>query len=141
MGTIVAMRRGEIGIDVVREGVGGGSALRVAQERRIRVVEHVADRLGEEVVLRLEVRVEAAVGESGTSHDLCHSDALHTLASDCSGGFGEDAGAGPFLVVAVVPHRFPEVSTREVNGNTTISQRWPVCRNTLAIAGCPTCVK
>ena len=33
------------------------------------------------------------MGESGTSHDLCHSDALHTLAPDCSGGFGEDAGA------------------------------------------------
>ena len=43
IGTIIAMRRGEIGIDVVREGVGVGSALRVTQERRIRGVEHVAE--------------------------------------------------------------------------------------------------
>src|SRR4029450_4814249 len=132
MGTVVAMRRGEIGIDVVREGVGGGSALRVTQERRIRVVEHVADRFGEEVVLRLEVRVEAAVGESGTSHHLRHSDALCTLAPDCSGGFGEDAGACSLLVVVVVPHRFPEVFPTDVSDNTTISQLWPGCRYILA---------
>src|SRR5262245_368148 len=122
MGTIVAMRRGEIGIDVVREGVGGDSALGVTQERRIRGVEHVADRLAEEVVLRLEVRVEAAVGESGTSHYLRHSDALCPLASDCSGGFGEDAGACSLLVVVVVPHRFAEVFTMDVSDNTTPSQ-------------------
>src|SRR5215469_18849735 len=122
MGTIVTMRRGEIGIEVVREGVGGGSALRVTQERRIRGVEHVADRLGEEVVLRLEVRVEAAVGESGTSHHLRHSDALCTLALDCSGGFGQDAGACPFLVVVVVPHRLPEVFALHASDNTTTSQ-------------------
>src|SRR5262249_43395905 len=124
MGTIVAMRRGEIGIDVVREGVGGGSALGVTQERRIRGVKHVADRLGEEVVLRLEVRVKSAVGRSGPSHPLRHSDALCTLAPDCSGGFGEDAGACSLLVVVVVPHRFPEVFTTDVSDNTTTSQLW-----------------
>src|SRR5215813_6661727 len=141
MGTIVAMRRGEIGIEVVREGVGGGSALRVTQERRIRGVEHVADRLGEEVVLRLEVRVEAAVGESGTSHHLRHSDALCTLAPDCSGGFGEDAGACSLLVVVVVPHRFPELFTMDVSDNTTIRQLWSACRYTLAhFAGDSTCI-
>src|SRR5215468_1376683 len=126
------MRRGEIGIDVAREGVGGGSALRVMQERRIRGVEHVADRLGEEVVLRLEVRVEAAVGESGTSHHLRYSDALCTLAPDCSGGFGEDAGACSLLVIVVVPHRFPEVFTADVSDNTTSSQLGTGWRCTLA---------
>src|SRR5262249_60530182 len=85
-------------------------------------------RLGEEVALRLEGRVEAAGGESGTSHHLRHADALCTLAPDCRGGFGEDAGACSLLVVVVVPHRFPEDFPTDVSDNTTSSQLWPGCR-------------
>src|SRR5262249_57674271 len=102
---------------------------------------HVAHASGEEVVLRLESRVEAPVGESGTSHPLRHSDALCTLAPDRSGGFGEDAGACSLLVVVVVPHRFPEVFTTDASDNTTISQLWSACRYTLAhFAGDSTCI-
>src|SRR5262245_41554935 len=126
VGPIVAVRSPEIGIDIVREGIGGRPALRVTQEPRIPGVAHVADRLGEGVVLRLEERVEAAVSESGAGHHLRHPDALCTLSPDCSGGFGEYAGACSLLVVVVVPHRFPEVFTADVSDNTTISQLCPV---------------
>jgi hypothetical protein len=59
----------------------------------------VRDGLSHEVVLRLEVRIEAAVGESGTGHDLHHSDALDPLTLDRRSGLGEDAGARSLLVV------------------------------------------
>src|SRR5262249_32153026 len=112
VGTIVALRCREIGIDVVRERIRGLAPLRVTQEPRIRGVEHMRDGVSDEFVLRLEVRIEAAVGESGSAYDFCHSDALDPLAPDRGGSLGEDAGACSVLVVLVVPHRLTQLRLR-----------------------------
>ncbi len=84
------------------------------------------DRLRDQVVLRLKVRVEAAMGEARAGHDLRHADALHPLAPNRRGGLGEDACPRSLLVVVVVPHWFSAIPARHVSDNATSCQSGPI---------------
>src|SRR5207247_1426407 len=80
------------------------ATLRETQEPVVRGVEHVRDRLGDEVVLRVEVRVEPAVREPGGGHHLSHADALRALRPDRRGSLTEHAEPRPLLVALAVAH-------------------------------------
>src|SRR5262245_19054500 len=140
MRPVHATRFTEVRVHVARQTARPRASCGITQELSIRGIKLVSDRLRDHVVLGLEVRVESAVGESGTGHDLRHADAIHTLALNRRGSLCEDSCPRSLLVVVVVPHRFPEVFTTDVSDNTTISQLWPGCRYTPVTFVGPTCV-
>src|SRR5262245_23818843 len=136
MGPIVAARWRQVGIDVVGKGLRGIAAFRMTQKPRIRGVEHVRHGVRHEVVLRREVRVEAAVGESRTGHDFCHSDALDALAPDRRRSLGEDAGPSSLLVVLIVSHQVYVIgnTTNRQLGRCSVTKPWDSWEDLLALA-------
>src|SRR5262249_10531226 len=67
-------------------------------------LEHLRDRRGDKRVLRLEVRVEAAVREPCPLHDLRDAHAEWAMHADLLGSLGQDALARLVFVVGLVSH-------------------------------------
>ncbi|MNE53417.1 hypothetical protein D3C80_1481470 [compost metagenome] len=75
------MHRGEIGVEVGRQIFGTISPHR----------EDVRNRLGDQVVLGLEVAVEASMGQAGGLHDFRHADGLEALFAEQAASCVQDA--------------------------------------------------
>jgi hypothetical protein len=74
------------------------------QEAAIALVEHIGDRLGDQVILGFEMQIEAAMGEFGARHHIGKRNAADTLLADRRGGDLQDPLPRALSVLTVVSH-------------------------------------
>ena len=94
----------EVKVDVAHHAVLRRITVCGVEEPRRGVLEHLVDGGGHQIILGLEVGVEAAVSQPGLGHNPGHGDAVRTLGADGLGRLLQHPFAGLFLVLSVVAH-------------------------------------
>src|SRR5215204_5441036 len=104
VGALVAVLGGEVGADERFEpgAIGGRGAEALALNSQL-----LGEDVGDEILFRLEVGVEGAVGQAGVGHHGGDAGAVDAVVFEASSGRLEDALPGGLLVVFGVAHREP----------------------------------
>src|SRR6185312_7604010 len=101
---MVAMACRQISVDELFNGNGRIGVLGPGEEALIALLEHVGDRVRDEVVLRFEVSVERTVGQPGLGHQAGHADSIGSHRTDGRRRLTQYPVAGSLFVLVVVAH-------------------------------------